>query len=376
MHSVRVNQFERSITRVFIAAGGAVTERVACEGEFGRIADGSATHCFSGPPPTPFERLPRVRVFDDDVEGTLQVIENPLTFTCRDAVRRTIIDGVRGPDRRISTWSLMVRVGGRWLGWSGAGSGVAGIGGIADEIYSLAAGLQCARAMNGGRLAVVLSQQVASVVLHESIGHMVEGDVAAPAILGRRLAAECVTVYDDATASGAPCGYGYDDENTRALGPTRVVEEGVVVAQLHSSASAVRAGTLSTANARAASAWQETIPRVSNLVCEAGTEPVDALVERCGEGLYIHRVANGIKSGMRIQADVVLAERIKDGRRTGELLTGGRIDENASLPLRIIEVGADARFNGNAMCGKSGQLLFDVGTSAPPMRVASMAISG
>jgi predicted Zn-dependent protease len=204
---------------------------------------------------------------------------------------------------------------------------------------------------------------------------MIEGDVLSPSILGRRIAASCVTIDDDPMAKDGPGAYDYDDENIRVLGATRVVHEGVVVAQVHSLASAARAGSLSTANGRAGSVWQDPMPRVSNLVCKPRVTDADALVERCGDGVYIHRVANGIKAGGRLQADVVLAERIVGGRRTGELRSGGRIDESTSLPLRIIDVGADARFSGNAMCGKNGQLLFNVGTCAPPMLVASMAIS-
>ncbi len=375
MQRISVSRFERSLTRVFAAARGALTERVTCEAEFGLITDGLTTHRFGGPPPPPLERLPPVCALNEEIVAMVGSIENPLTFTRRDAVRTTIIDGMRAPNREISTWSLVVCVNSQWIGWSGAGSGVDAIDSISDEVRSLTAALHGARAMTPGRHAVVVSPQVASVMLHESVGHMIEGDVASSAILGRRIAAPCVTVDDDPRAHGGPCAYDHDDENTPALAPTRVVERGIVVAQVHSRVSAARAGAISTGNARTSSAWQEAIPRVSNLLCAAGKEPVDALLERCGEGMYIHRVANGIKAGARIQADVVLAERIREGRCTGELLSGGRIDEHASLPLRIVEVAADARFNGNAMCGKNGQLLFDVGTSAPSLRISSMAIS-
>ncbi|HET8799372.1 MAG TPA: TldD/PmbA family protein [Thermoanaerobaculia bacterium] len=354
---------ERSRSRFVVTDGARVIDRMTCEGHLVCIDH----RCLARPldePPAPETA---------DAVDALLALQVPVSYASCDAIRVTTIDGIRGPERRLRTWSLTARVAHLQLGWSG--SGLPEIERIGDEIRVLADALRRAKPLDAQTTPAVLSAQAAAVLLHESVGHLIEAGPARSSFVGQRIAAECITASDDATCDGAPGTYEYDDDNVRALGPTLAVREGVVVAELHSLATAARAHTLPTGNARAASVWQEPLPRVSNLVCAGGEADLDALVDRCGNGVYLHRVANGINNGARVQADVVLAERIERGRRTGELLTGGRIDESVSIALRVAELGHDPRFNGNAMCGKSGQLLFNVGTCAPSLRFASLRIA-
>lgn len=364
--------FERVRSRFLVAAPGRITSRMTCEGGLGRIDDGTAIRRFCGEPP--------LSGLDADcgaaaLEAALLALRTPLSYANRESLRVTIVDGVRGPERHLCTWSMTVRVAGLHLGWSGAGDGAAELAPIGEEIEWLGSALQRARALEAGTIAAVLAPSAAAVLLHEAVGHLIEAAPERPSLIGHRIAAECISASDDPTIARAPGTYDYDDENVRAMGPTLVVHEGMVVAELHSTASAAHAGTLPTGNARTASVWQEPLARVSNLVCSSGEHDADALADRCGDGIYIHRLANGINNGSRVQADVVLAERIARGRRTGEMLTGGRIDETVSVALRVAEMGRRPEFNGNAMCGKSGQLLFNVGTCAPPVRFASLRIA-
>lgn len=370
--------FERSRSRFVTAEPGRITGRMTCEGTLGRIDDGTATRRFCGDPPRGWrgiENEPVVEHETESLESALLALRASVAYSSCEAVRVTIAGGVRGPERCMRTWSVTARVAHLQIGWSGAGDGLAELPSIAAEMRSLAEALRRAGPLESGARAVVLAAPAAAVLLHESVGHLIEAAPGRASLAGHRIAAECITGVDDPTLDGAPGTYEYDDENVRALGPTLAVREGVIVAELHSIASAAQTGALPTGNSRAASVWQEPLPRVSNLVCTGGECTLDELVDRCGDGILVHRLANGINNGVRVQADVVLAERIARGRRTGTMLTGGRIDESAGVALRIVEAGRETRLNGNAMCGKSGQLLFNVGTSAPPLRFAALRIA-
>jgi TldD protein len=370
--------FEHSRSRFLIVEPGRISGRMTCEGRLGRIDDGTAVHRFCGDPPRGWigvERVPGEARGEEPLESALLGLEAAVTHSSCESVRVSIVAGIRGPERCTRAWSATARVANVQVGWSGAGDGLAQLANIAGEMRSLAEALHRARPLESGTIATVLAAPAAAVLLHESVGHLIEALPGRASLAGHRVAAECITAMDDPTRDGAPGTYEYDDENVRAMGPTVAVREGRIVAELHSTATAALTGALSTGNARAASVWQEPLPRVSNLLCTGGDGELDELVDRCGDGILVHRLANGINNGVRVQADIVLAERIARGRRTGTMLTGGRIDETVSVALRIVEAGREARFNGNAMCGKSGQLLFNVGTCAPPLRFAALRIA-
>ncbi|MFP5285680.1 MAG: hypothetical protein ACLGI9_08080, partial [Thermoanaerobaculia bacterium] len=86
-------------------------------------------------------------------------------------------------------------------------------------------------------------------------------------------------------------------------------------------------------------------------------------------GLYIHSLAYGYGFGFRLQAQVRLAEEVKAGRRTGRYFSGGIIEEDRVVLTRAAELGNEAVYYRNAMCGKDGQLLYDVGTRSPALRM-------
>jgi predicted Zn-dependent protease len=153
-----------------------------------------------------------------------------------------------------------------------------------------------------------------------------------------------------------------------------VVRQGVLVAQLHSHATARAAACAPTGNARAAQVWDPPIPRMWTVACAAGGRSEEALVEELGSGVYIHRLAHGYRQGTMVAADVVLGERVDRGRRTGRYFTGGQVAGRIDLLTRLVEVADRVERNANAMCGKDGQLLFDVATAAPAMRLSSLRL--
>lgn len=223
----------------------------------------------------------------------------------------------------------------------------------------------------------VANPSSAGIFVHEAVGHFAEAEDRADVShrLGIRVASDFINVIDDPTAPGGAARYEIDDEGVASLGPTIVVRDGVLVGQLHSLATARGAGAAPTANGRARSAWDRPLPRVSNLVCSGGTSSPSELLERLVDGLYIHQLADGFRRGTRIEARVVLAERVRGGKLTGQYLTGGRICESNDVLVRAAELGHDVEIRSNAMCGKGGQLLFDVGTCCPSIRFTLLRLS-
>lgn len=262
------------------------------------------------------------------------------------------------------------------IGWSGRGTGIEWLRTHAyRELLFLAEALDGAEALPCATLPAVLAPNASAVVLHEAVGHLAEAPSEPRAQrIGCRLGAECLDIADHAMErNGAAC-YEFDDENVRCMGPTTIVKNGVLVAELHSQATADKAGVLSTGNGRAKSAWDDPIPRTSNLICAPGVAGTEELISHLGNGLHILRLANGINNGVSVQADIVLAEQINRGENTGRFLSGGRIEERCTVLTNVAELGSDTEFHNNAMCGKAGQLLFDVGTCAPSLRLAKLRI--
>jgi TldD protein len=91
-----------------------------------------------------------------------------------------------------------------------------------------------------------------------------------------------------------------------------------------------------------------------------------------GDGLYLHSLAYGYGFGFSLQAQVRLAEEVRGGRRTGRYFSGGVLDEDRVVLTRAAELGDVAVWCRNAMCGKEGQILYDVGTCAPAIRLETL----
>ena len=303
----------------------------------------------------------------------------------RITARRWVLEPFAGwRSRLVDVFALTGRLhlaNGRFMsvGWSGAGDGLAQLGeGPARERLSWVA-------RKSGEAApaiscdgpVVLAAQPAAVISHEAVGHFAEAS-ADPKVdlghrLGCRLAADDLDVLDDPTCAAAAA-YEVDDDGIVALGATRVVENGVLVRQLHGRASAMAAGGMPTANARSSQITLPPIPRMSNLIVPPGTASFNELVEGAGNGVIIHHLSHGFSRGIHVEARVVLGETIRCGRATGRFFAGGRVVEQVDVLTRCAARARESQLNPNALCGKHGQILYDVGTVAPPMRLSRLRI--
>lgn len=302
------------------------------------------------------------------------------------ASTRVTVDA-EGEERRraILTWALLGAVTtprGRRVpvGWSGSGDGVERLAdrALRERLAWIVERVDRADATEDEDGGAVLSPQAAALLLHESVGHFAEG---APDEqtdlrhrLGVRIASEGFSVFDDPGAEGGATRYPHDDEAIETLGATQLVRDGVLVNQLHSCGSAARAGTLSTANGRAAP-WSPPLPRMSNLVCSSGDSSDDELVDQLGEGIFVHQLSDGFAGfGLAVEARIVLAERISRGKRTGRFVSGGHVAERVGVFCGLEALGKRRVLNPNGLCGKANQLLFDVGSIAPAMRLARLTV--
>lgn len=386
--------FERGLRRVISVGGGACAVHEA-ELERGRTRGRTETSVYSGPPPAEWSarlELPPRSTSGSAARELLASLVAPwrgrarLHYSSWSGRRVTVNDVAEGPVREVDVWAVTGWISGPGpgprlpIGWSGRGDGLAWLRAhAADALRAQGDAIGRAAPIEPGTPPAVLAPAAAAVLLHEAVGHSAEAPLSpgSPHFgrLGHRIASELVSIVDDPLCDGGPARYEYDDDNVRVLGPTTLMRDGVVTGHLHSGDSARTCETLPTGNARAASAWDPPIPRMSNLICAPGQASEDQLLCDVGAGLYIHRLSDGISGTGKIEARIVLAECIRDGARTGRLFSGGRIEEDVAVLCRVVGVADNAAFSPNAMCGRAGQLLFDVGTSAPSLQFSALRIT-
>lgn len=298
-------------------------------------------------------------------------------------MRRTVdaLGDVR--TRRLDVFALTGRLvvsDGRFLsiGWSGRGDGLMHLTEpAAGRLMLVARAAGQAEPAESGDVAAVLDHQPAAVLAHEAIGHFAEAPAHTETNLDHRLgcalAPEWMTAVDNPRHGGA-AQYAFDDEGTESVSATVLLRCGRLAAQLHSSSSAARASVLPTGNARSSQAAQPPIPRLSNLLIGGGDAELNAMLDRMNDGFFIRHLSHGYSRGAHVEARVVLAERVQRGRLTGRFVSGGRIVERADLFLRAQEATRETKLNPNAMCGKHGQVLYDVGTVAPAVRMSTLRV--
>ncbi len=370
--------------------------RFAAEFEGGRlVAAAGEEQLFTGPPARSVDlRLPPPPAGDDPGEiaealaAAVRYWRRPALLQYTAVVGTRLISGLTlvVQPRPVAVWAVAGQIAaetGRMIpiGWSGQRSGLPTLRSEQrlETIARIVEAVEHAEDARPGAVPAVLASRASAILVHEAVGHFAEAphDASIDTChrLGCRIAGERVSVFDDPLAPDGRAHYEVDDDGVACLGRTEVVRQGVLVGQLHSLASAQAVGGTPTANGRAASAWQPSIPRMSNLVCAPGATSEQQMIENLHRGLYVHRLADGFSHGLEISAQVILSEWVHRGRRTGRYVTGGRVTGKVDVLTQVVEVGDTSMFSDNALCGKARQILFDVGTCAPAMRLSALTIS-
>jgi TldD protein len=254
---------------------------------------------------------------------------------------------------------------------------------IAAEAVRQAAVNMEAIAAPAGNMPVVLGSGWPGVLLHEAIGHGLEGDFnrkgtsAFAGRIGQRVATEGCTVVDDGTLAGRRGSLNVDDEGT----PTKcntLIENGVLKAYMHDKLNARLMGTHSTGNARRESFAHVPMPRMTNTYMLPGPYARDEIIASVDRGVYASNFGGGqvdITSGKFVfsASEAYLIEKGKIGAPIkGVMLIGS----GPEVLTRVSMVGNDLELDpGIGICGKEGQSV-PVGVGQPTLKVDALTVGG
>ena len=234
-----------------------------------------------------------------------------------------------------------------------------------------------------GTMDVVLGPGWPGILLHEAIGHGLEGDFnrkgtsAFSGRIGERVAAPGVTVVDDGTLPGRRGSLNVDDEGT-ATQCTTLIEDGILTGYLHDRLNAGLMGHAPTGNGRRESYAHLPMPRMTNTFMRAGEEDPDEILGSVQNGLYAVSFGGGqvdITNG-KFVFQCTEAYRIEDGQVTSPVKGAALIGNGPDVLTRVSRIGHDLAFDaGVGTCGKDGQGV-PVGVGQPTLRIDQITVGG
>jgi TldD protein len=230
---------------------------------------------------------------------------------------------------------------------------------------------------------VVLGPGWPGILLHEAIGHGLEGDFnrkrtsAFSDKLGQRVAAPGVTVVDDGTLPGRRGSLNVDDEGTPTQ-RTVLIEDGILVGYLQDRLNAKLMDAEPTGNGRRESYAHRPLPRMTNTFMLAGEEDPQEILASVKNGLYAVSFGGGqvdITSG-KFVFSASEAYRIEDGKIGAPVKGATLIGNGPDVLRRVSRIGADLELDrGVGTCGKDGQSV-PVGVGLPTLRVDGLTVGG
>jgi len=327
-------------------------------------------------------RDPRVRQVMASLTGTYDVV----------LVARS--DGVLGADVRplvrLSVTVIAEQNGRRGEG-AGGGGGRTDYGGFTDAVLARYVGEAVdtalvnleARAAPAGVMTVVLGPGLPGVLLHEAIGHGLEGDFIRKGSsvfagrLGEQVAARGVTVVDDGTLPGQRGSLNIDDEGNPTQ-CTTLIEDGILTGYIQDTLSARLNGMPVTGNARRESYSALPMPRMTNTYMRNGDKDPREIVESVKHGLYACKFGGGevdITNGNFVFS-ASEAYLIEDGRITHPVKGATLIGSGPESLKYVSMIGNDMALDaGVGNCGKMGQSV-PVGLGQPTLRIDRMTVGG
>jgi TldD protein len=254
---------------------------------------------------------------------------------------------------------------------------------IADEAVRLALLNLEAQPCPAGTMDVVLGPGWPGILLHEAIGHGLEGDFnrkktsAFSDRIGERVAIEGVTVVDDGTIAERRGSLNVDDEGTPTQ-RTVLIEDGILRGYMQDRQNARLMGVSSTGNGRRESYAHLPMPRMTNTFMLAGEDDPEEIVRSVQNGLYAATFGGGqvdITSG-KFVFSASEAYRIEGGAITSPVKGATLIGNGPDVLLRVSRIGHDLELDrGVGTCGKDGQSV-PVGVGLPTLRVDQMTVGG
>jgi len=234
-----------------------------------------------------------------------------------------------------------------------------------------------------GEMQVVLGPGWPGVLLHEAIGHGLEGDFnrkgtsAFSGRLGDRVAAPGVTVVDDGAIAGRRGSLTIDDEGT-PTGRTVLIEDGILKGYLQDRLNARLMGMAPTGNGRRQSFAHAPMPRMTNTFMLGGTDEPGALVERVKDGIYAKSFGGGqvdITNG-KFVFSCTEAYRIRGGKIAEPIKGATLIGDGPTVLTRVKGIGNDLALDeGVGVCGKAGQSV-PAGVGQPTLLIDGLTVGG
>jgi TldD protein len=234
-----------------------------------------------------------------------------------------------------------------------------------------------------GEMDVVLGPGWNGVLLHEAVGHGLEGDFnrkgtsAFSGRIGERVAAPGVTVFDDGALPGRRGSLTVDDEGTPTE-RTVLIEDGVLVGYMHDRMSARLMGMAATGNGRRQSYAHMPMPRMTNTAMLGGSHKREEMIASTKRGLYCANFGGGqvdITNG-KFVFQCTEAYLIENGKITAPVKGATLIGDGPSALTRVTMIGDDFDFDpGVGVCGKSGQSV-PVGVGQPSLKITGLTVGG
>jgi TldD protein len=234
-----------------------------------------------------------------------------------------------------------------------------------------------------GEMTVVLGPGWPGVLLHEAIGHGLEGDFnrkgtsAFSGRIGERVAAPGVTVVDDGSIADRRGSLAIDDEGTPTQCNT-LIEDGILKGYIHDRLNARLMGVEPTGNGRRESFAHAPMPRMTNTFMLGGKEDPGEILARAGNGIYAKSFGGGqvdITSG-KFVFSCTEAYRIENGKLGAPLKGATLIGDGPTVLTRVAGIGNDMALDeGVGVCGKGGQSV-PAGVGQPTLLIEGLTVGG
>jgi len=240
-----------------------------------------------------------------------------------------------------------------------------------------------AQAAPAGNMTVVLGNGWPGILLHEAIGHGLEGDFnrkgtsAFSGRVGKRVAAKGVTVVDDGTLERRRGSLNIDDEGN----PTRrtvLIEDGILQGYMQDRLNSGLMNVAPTGNGRRESFAHMPMPRMTNTMMLAGDRDPAEIIASVKDGLYAANFGGGqvdITSG-KFVFSMVEAWMIKDGKLAYPVKGATLIGNGPEALTKVSMIGNDLELDGGVgTCGKEGQSV-PVGVGQPTLKIDGLTVGG
>ena len=254
---------------------------------------------------------------------------------------------------------------------------------VCDEAYRIASVNLESKPAPAGEMKVVLGPGWPAILIHEAIGHGLEGDFnrkktsAFHDLMGQRVASEGVTIVDDGTIDKRRGSLTIDDEGTPTE-RTVLIENGILKNFMQDRLNARLMKTKSTGNGRRESYKHVVLPRMRNTMMLSGKNTQDEMISSVDKGIFAVSFGGGqvdITSG-KFVFNCTEAYEIIDGKIGSPIKGATLIGDGPSILKEVSMVGNDMMLDpGIGTCGKAGQGV-PVGVAQPSILIDKMTVGG